>query len=163
MNGSDGIKPQINYEQLVENALKDVVRSALAIAQKSGLPGECHFFITFLTYHEGVSIPDRLRESHPEKMTIIIQHQFWDLLVDKEHFEITLSFGGQKEHLIIPFMAITEFNDPSVGFGLQFSLLDDIDDEEDPIDIDISMGNTDEAMPKESADVVSLDTFRKKN
>ena len=162
MNGSDGIKPQINYEQLVENALKDVVRSALAIAQKSGLPGECHFFITFLTDHDGVSIPDRLRESHPEKMTIIIQHQFWDLQVDKEHFEITLSFGGQKEHLIIPFMAITEFNDPSVGFGLQFSLLDDNDDG-DGVAFDEDADNADEPMPKVSADVVSLDTFRKKN
>ncbi len=162
MNESEGIKPQINYEQLVESALKEVVRSALTIAQKSGLPGECHFFITFLTDHEEVSIPDRLRESHPEKMTIIIQHQFWDLLVDKEHFEITLSFGGQKEHLNIPFAAITEFNDPSVGFGLQFSLLDDSDDDDNDImdDVMISM---DEPTPKVSADVVSLDTFRKKN
>jgi len=162
MNGSDGLKPQINYEQLVENALKDVVRSALAIAQKSGLPGECHFFITFLTDHDDVTIPDRLRESHPEKMTIIIQHQFWDLLVEQEHFEITLSFGGQKEHLHIPFAAITEFNDPSVGFGLQFSMLDDGDDDDSDLPED-EMDTTDEPLPKGSADVVSLDTFRKKN
>jgi hypothetical protein len=160
MVDENAVKPQINYELLVENALKDVVRSALMITQETGLPGETHFFITFNTNQDDVNIPDRLKESHPDKMTIIIQHQFWDLVVDQSHFEITLSFGGQKEHLSVPFTAITEFNDPSAGFGLQFTMMENNDNDEDISELD---EDTAEDIPAKSADVVSLDTFRNKS
>ncbi|MGB2061152.1 MAG: SspB family protein [Candidatus Puniceispirillales bacterium] len=160
MVDDNAVKPQINYELLVENALKDVVRSALMITQETGLPGETHFFITFNTNQDDVTIPDRLKESHPDKMTIIIQHQFWDLVVDQSHFEITLSFGGQKEHLSVPFTAITEFNDPSAGFGLQFTMMENNDNDEDISELD---DHAAEDVPAKSADVVSLDTFRNKS
>ena len=160
MADENAVKPQINYELLVENALKDVVRSALMITQETGLPGETHFFITFNTNQDDVNIPDRLKESHPDKMTIIIQHQFWDLVVDQSHFEITLSFGGQKEHLSVPFTAITEFNDPSAGFGLQFTMMENNDNDEDISELD---DHSAEDVPAKSADVVSLDTFRNKS
>lgn len=160
MADENAVKPQINYELLVENALKDVVRSALMITQETGLPGETHFFITFNTNQDDVNIPDRLKESHPDKMTIIIQHQFWDLVVDQSHFEITLSFGGQKEHLSVPFTAITEFNDPSAGFGLQFTMMENNDNDEDISELDDHVA---EDVPAKSADVVSLDTFRNKS
>lgn len=163
MSDESGIKPQINYELLVENALKDVVRSALMITQQTGLPGETHFFITFNTTHDDVDIPSRLKESHPDKMTIIIQHQFWDLVVDHSHFEITLSFGGQKEHLSIPFTSITEFNDPSAGFGLQFTMMENNDNEEHDTSDSNDDNTTTEDVPAKSADVVSLDTFRNKS
>ena len=162
MSDENGIKSQINYELLVENALKDVVRSALMITQEQGLAGETHFFITFNTNQEYVNIPFRLKESHPEKMTIIIQHQFWDLVVDDSHFEITLSFGGQKEDLSIPFTAITEFNDPSAGFGLQFTMMENNDNVEDISEDDSNDTNTGDIAAK-SADIVSLDTFRNKS
>lgn len=160
MADENAVKPQINYELLVENALKDVVRSALMMTQETGLPGETHFFITFNTNQDDVNIPDRLKESHPDKMTIIIQHQFWDLVVDQSHFEITLSFGGQKEHLSVPFTAITEFNDPSAGFGLQFTMMENNDNDEDISELD---DHSAEDVPAKSADVVSLDTFRNKS
>lgn len=160
MADENAVKPQINYELLVENALKDVVRSALMITQETGLPGETHFFITFNTNQDDVNIPDRLKESHPDKMTIIIQHQFWDLVVDQSHFEITLSFGGQKEQLSVPFTAITEFNDPSAGFGLQFTMMENNDNDEDISELDDHVA---EDVPAKSADVVSLDTFRNKS
>ena len=162
MSDENGIKSQINYELLVENALKDVVRSALMITQEQGLAGETHFFITFNPNQEYVNIPFRLKESHPEKMTIIIQHQFWDLVVDDSHFEITLSFGGQKEDLSIPFTAITEFNDPSAGFGLQFTMMENNDNVED-ISADDSNDTNTEDIAAKSADIVSLDTFRNKS
>lgn len=156
--------PQINYELLVESALRTVVRSSLKIAEENGLPGEAHFYITFLTKYPGVDIPLRLSETHPERMTIILQHQFWDLEVRKEDFTVALSFGGTRETLIVPFMSVIDFNDPSVGFGLQFALEED-DDEDSIIDegeVAIDGGNLTEDAAPVSAEVVSLDTFRKK-
>ncbi|MCE2517786.1 MAG: hypothetical protein J4F41_08150 [Alphaproteobacteria bacterium] len=156
--------PQINYELLVESALRTVVRSSLKIAEQNGLPGNAHFYITFLTEYPGVNIPKRLKDSHPERMTIILQHQFWDLDVRKDDFTVSLSFGGKRETLTVPFMAVIDFNDPSVGFGLQFALEsnddDDVIDEGEtlPEGVDVT---TEKAAPV-SADVVSLDTFRKK-
>lgn len=163
MTSDNSFTPQINYELLVETALREVVRSALKIAEQSGLPGEAHFYITFLTEYPGVNIPKRLSESHPEKMTIILQHQYWDLSIDDETFSVSLSFGGQREKLVIPYMAVIDFNDPSVGFGLQFA--SDNADDDDIIDEGETLpgddDNHDDA-PLASADVVSLDTFRKK-
>jgi hypothetical protein len=111
---------QIRYDLLTQQALRGVVRSVLADAAKKGLPGDHHFFIEFDTLAPGVRMSDRLRAQHPEKMTIILQHQFWDLTVNDHAFEVGLSFGGITERLTIPFDAIHGFFDPSVQFGLQF-------------------------------------------
>lgn len=155
--------PQINYELLVESALRTVVRSSLKIAEQNGLPGNAHFYITFLTEYAGVEVPPRLKESHPDRMTIILQHQFWDLDVRKDDFTVSLSFGGIRETLVVPFMAVIDFNDPSVGFGLQFAL--ENPDDDDVIDegetLPEGVDQNDDA-PMASADVVFLDTFRKK-
>jgi hypothetical protein len=111
---------QIRYDLLTQQALRGVVRSVLTDAAKKGLPGEHHFYIAFDTQAEGVRLSERLRAQYPEEMTIILQHQFWDLLVGEHGFEIGLSFGGIPEKLAIPFEAINGFFDPSVQFGLQF-------------------------------------------
>jgi hypothetical protein len=110
----------IRYDLLTQQALRGVVRSVLADAAKKGLPGDHHFFIEFDTLAPGVRMSDRLRAQHPEKMTIVLQHQFWDLAVTEQAFEVGLSFGGVTERLTIPFDAIHGFFDPSVQFGLQF-------------------------------------------
>jgi hypothetical protein len=111
---------QIRYDLLTQQALRGVVRNVLTDAAKKGLPGDHHFFIEFDTLAPGVRMSDRLRAQHPEKMTIILQHQFWDLTVNEQSFEVGLSFGGITERLSIPFEAIHGFFDPSVQFGLQF-------------------------------------------
>jgi hypothetical protein len=111
---------QIRYDLLTQQALRGVVRNVLTDAAKKGLPGDHHFFIEFDTLADGVRMSDRLRAQHPEKMTIILQHQFWDLTVNEHAFEVGLSFGGITERLTIPFEAISGFFDPSVQFGLQF-------------------------------------------
>ena len=111
---------QIRYDLLTQQALRGVVRSVLTDAAKKGLPGEHHFYITFDTKAPGVRISERLLGQYPEEMTIILQHQFWDLRVDDDEFEVGLSFGGIPEKLTVPFEAINGFFDPSVQFGLQF-------------------------------------------
>jgi len=111
---------QIRYDLLTQQALRGVVRNVLSDADKKGLPGEHHFYIAFDTHAEGVNIPDRLRAQYPEEMTIILQHQFWDLKVTDETFEVGLSFGGVPAKLTVPFEAVKGFFDPSVQFGLQF-------------------------------------------
>jgi uncharacterized protein len=111
---------QIRYDLLTQQALRGVVRSVLTDTAKKGLPGDHHFYISFDTHAEGVRLSDRLLAQYPDEMTIILQHQFWDLKVDDEGFEVGLSFGGVPERLTVPFEAITGFFDPSVQFGLQF-------------------------------------------
>ena len=111
---------QIRYDLLTQQALRGVVRNVLADTAKKGLPGDHHFYISFDTHADGVRLSDRLLAQYPDEMTIILQHQFWDLKVDDEGFEVGLSFGGIPERLTVPFEAITGFFDPSVQFGLQF-------------------------------------------
>ena len=187
----------LNYELLVEDALRSVVRNSLSIVEKVGLPGETHFYISFSTIHPGVEISDDLRTKHPENMTIVLQHQFGDLSVGSEEFSITLFFAGKPSPMVIPFESITSFNDPSVGFGLQFGTTDEEDEEvERPIsdsgpnlvsnkdsgpdkrydtkqrassvDAPTRLQQSDASREQmaddgdNSADVVSLDTFRKK-
>ena len=112
----------LNYQALTEEALRGVVRQALSTAAERGLPGQHHFYLTFRTGYPGVEIADSLRERHPEEMTIVLQHQFWGLDVSDRQFSVTLSFNGQHERLTIPFAAVSAFVDPSVQFGLQFSI-----------------------------------------
>jgi len=111
---------QIRYDLLTQQALRGVVRNVLTDTAKKGLPGDHHFYISFDTRADGVRLSDRLRAQYPEEMTIILQHQFWDLKVGEEDFEVGLSFGGIPERLTVPFEAINGFFDPSVQFGLQF-------------------------------------------
>jgi hypothetical protein len=115
----------IRYDLLAQEALRGVVRHVLADAAKNGLPGDHHFYISFDTAAEGVRISPRLREQYPEEITIILQHQFWDLSVSDEGFEVGLSFGGVPERLVVPFPAIKGFFDPSVQFGLQFETIEE--------------------------------------
>ena len=110
----------IRYDLLTQQALRGVVRNVLSEAAKKGLPGEHHFYVSFDTQAEGVRLSDRLKAQYPEQMTIILQHQFWDLEVDEDGFSVGLSFGGVPEKLQVPFEAIKGFFDPSVQFGLQF-------------------------------------------
>jgi hypothetical protein len=110
----------IRYDLLTQQALRGVVRNVLTDAAKKGLPGDHHFYISFDTQADGVRMSDRLRAQYPEEMTVILQHQFWDLAVSDSGFEVGMSFGGIPEKLTIPFDAISGFFDPSVQFGLQF-------------------------------------------
>ena len=110
----------IRYDLLTQQALRGVVRSVLTDTAKKGLPGDHHFYISFDTKVDGVHMSDRLRAQYPDEMTIILQHQFWDLKVSEAEFEVGLSFGGVPERLTVPYEAINGFFDPSVQFGLQF-------------------------------------------
>lgn len=114
----------IRYDILAQAALRGVVRTVLADAAKKGLPGEHHFKITFNTTAPGVRLSDRTRARYPQDMTIVLQHQFWDLAVTDTAFEVGLSFGGVAERITVPFEAVTAFLDPSVQFGFQFETID---------------------------------------
>lgn len=117
-------KDVLRYDLMVQDALKGVVRKILTEAGRDGLPGEHHFYVTFRTTAPGVRLSQRLREKHPDEMTIVLQHQFWDLSVGEHSFEVGLSFSGVPERLLVPFDAITTFFDPSVQFGLKFETQD---------------------------------------
>jgi hypothetical protein len=110
----------IRYDLLAQDALRSVVRRVLTDAARKGLPGDHHFFISFDTRTDGVRVSSRLRDQYPDEMTIVLQHQFWDLKVGEDGFEVGLSFGGVPEKLVVPFTAIKSFLDPSVQFALQF-------------------------------------------
>jgi hypothetical protein len=113
-------KDVLRYDLMVQDALKGVVRKILTEAGRDGLPGDHHFYVTFRTTAPGVRLSQRLRDKHPDEMTIVLQHQFWDLSVGEHSFEVGLSFSGVPERLLVPFDAITTFFDPSVQFGLKF-------------------------------------------
>jgi hypothetical protein len=178
MTNDDKSRTGLNYELLVEDALRSVVRSSLRIVENIGLPGETHFYISFNSSYDGVELDESLRAKHPEQMTIVIQHQYADLQVSEDYFSVTLFFGGKPSPMIIPFQAITSFNDPSVGFGLQFGMLDNGDDEDglsldddsnaasaktnDGNDTKEHKGKDTATDDEKTAEVVSLDTFRKR-
>lgn len=164
----------LRYDKMVESALRGVVRQAVGEVQKGGLPGDHHFYITFLTEYPGVAIPGYLRERYPGEMTIVLQYQFSDLSVDAEKINVTLSFNNVPEKLVIPLSAVTIFADPSVNFALQFQPLGEMleagDDEPGPDDDGSAPKGKGKgkppAAPKADAaktgEVVSLDQFRKK-
>lgn len=147
---------EINYDKLIEQALKQVVVEALKIAETQGLPGENHFYITFKTDHPDTIIPENLKIQYPETMTIVLQHQYSNLIVTDSCFSVELSFGGHQQTLIIPFEAITYFADPYAKFGLSFSFYENGDvhtlDDIDP----------DRKVSGETAQIISFDSFRKK-
>ncbi|MGH6985613.1 MAG: SspB family protein [Caulobacteraceae bacterium] len=146
----------MGYEALHQEALRGVVRAALARAAQSGLPGEHHFYISFRTGAKGAEIPGELRTKYPEEMTIVLQNQFWDLEPGEAAFSVTLQFGGQPKRLVIPYGAISRFWDPSVQFMLALAPGPESEPE---TSAKSSPGPGEEAdKPK----IVSLDQFRKK-
>ena len=173
----------IRYDILAQDALRGVIRKVLTEVAATGyLPGDHHFFITFMTEAPGVRISTALKERYPEQMTIVVQHQFWDLKVTESLFEIGLSFSDKPEKLVVPFAAIRGFYDPSVNFEPEFDTVmeeaaNDMDDDgttsdeeiaqvvEELIDKENTKSEGDEGKEDsgKSAEVVSLDSFRKKN
>ncbi|HEY8005975.1 MAG TPA: ClpXP protease specificity-enhancing factor SspB [Methylocella sp.] len=115
----------LRYDLLVQDALRGVIRQVLYGAARNGLPGDHHFYISFRTHAKGVRLSSRMRELYPDEMTIILQHQFWDLTVGDDAFEVGLSFRNVPEMLLIPFEAVTRFFDPSVGFEAKFAVEDE--------------------------------------
>lgn len=164
---------ELDYDYLMHKALRTLMRDVLEMVSEIGdAPGAHHFYIEFVTDAPGVSIPDALKEEYPERMTIVLQHQFENLEVDENKFEVTLWFKGKESRLIVPFQAVTSFADPSVQFGLRFEPLDEKEagDEsaaeaaaETPAEgEEANADDGAEEKPSEGADVVSLDAFRKK-
>lgn len=159
--------PALDYPRLVHDALRDVVRRAMAQVAEEGLPGEHHFVLAFKTGEAGVRVPPFLRDLHPEEMTVVLQNQFWDLEVDREAFSVTLAFGGARQRITVPFAALTAFADPSVPFGLRF--------EPAPVEPEAeggeaagegaaaAAGEASPPAPGDAAKVVRLDRFRKKD
>jgi hypothetical protein len=151
---------ELPYDRWLEDALRGVIRRALTHTAEYGLPGAHHFYITFATGAEGVELPSELRTKYPEEMTIVLQHQFWDLTVQHDLVSVTLKFQGRPSRLVIPLSAITAFGDPSVNFGLQLKTLSAEDEERR------GGGARETAERAEgeraSGQVIALDTFRKK-
>ncbi len=167
----------IRYDVLARDALRGVLRKVLIDAAEHGLPGEHHFFITFVSKADGVKLSPRLLAQYPEEMTVILQHQFWDLTVTEDRFEVGLSFNGIPERLVVPFAAIKSFYDPSVQFGLSFET--EAAAAEAPAASTPAAATPAQALPSppashdaptesevpktgEGAEVVRLDRFRKK-
>jgi hypothetical protein len=153
----------LHYDVMIENALREVVRQTLVKVVANGLPGDHHFYITFLTTVPGVEIPDYLKKQYPSEMTIVLQYQFFGLTVNDDSFSVMLSFNNQRERLHIPFAAITTFADPSVNFALQFqsSLPDEGEGEsESPASAPSEKERT--STEDKKGEVISLDKFRKK-
>jgi uncharacterized protein len=147
----------IRYDILAQEALRGVVRKVLSEVVKTGLPGEHHFFISFVTRAPGVRMSQRLLDQYDKEMTIVLQNQYWDLKVSETGFEVGLSFDGQHENLAIPFSALKGFFDPSVQFALRFDVSEDA-----PAAADTPPGSPEPTDEKPGEKVVSLDSFRKK-
>ncbi len=151
----------IDYDSLIQEALRSVVRNTLNSVITDGLPGAHHFYITFKTDRDDVIMPSYLRDQHPEEVTIVLQHQFWDLEADAHRFCVTLSFNGMQERLSVPYNALISFMDPSVKFGLQFM------PENSQTTTEVESNDKSPKSKKKSSksnknNVVTLDTFRKK-
>ncbi|MDO8288885.1 MAG: ClpXP protease specificity-enhancing factor SspB [Parvibaculum sp.] len=150
---------QMHYDEMAQEALRGVIRKALEVAKTKGLPGEHHFYISFRTGAPGVSVSEKLRSQYPEEMTIVLQHQFWNLDVREDGFSVDLTFNKIPETLVVPYSAVHAFFDPSVQFGLQF----EVKKPDTPViaPVAASAASTD-TEPKPDGAVVSLDAFRKK-
>jgi hypothetical protein len=176
----------IRYDILAQDALRGLVRKVMSEVARTGLPGEHHFYVTFATTAPGVRVSTRLLDQYPEEMTIVLQHQYWDLVVTEHAFEVGLSFKGIPERLFVPFSAVKRFADPSVGFELQFVVAPsaqrvaepEATEQKAPIALvpthpeqeapkakpkaEPAKPETAEPPPAGAAQVVSLDAFRKK-
>jgi len=149
---------EINYGQMMQQAMQGLLKSILERVAKEGLPGDHHFFITFDTRHPGVVMADWLKETYPEEITIVMQEWFDGLAVMPDRFTVTLNFNDTPEPMVIPFDAIRTFVDPSVEFGLRFDAQENVPDFEELPDFD---NEDDDDEPHKDAEVVSLDAFRK--
>ncbi len=154
---------EMHYEQLAQDALRGVIRSALErAALPDGIPGAHHFYVTFRTRAPGVSVPPDILAKYPDEMTVVLQHQYWDLKVEPTKFSVMLKFGGMPKVLAMPYTAVTRFYDPSVQFLLQFEAPATVDE----IAAEIAAAEPERTPPPEGDDdgpkVVSLDQFRKK-
>ena len=163
----------LQYETWIEEALRGVIRQTLTHAADDGLPGDHHFYVTYRTDADGVGLPGYLRAEHPEEMTIVLQHEFEDLVVEDEAFLVTLRFNGKPERLRVPFAAVLTFADPSVDFGLQLNMAEGADG---GMETGSAAGNFEPLAAKASAqqdaarpadgkskgEVIALDAFRKK-
>ncbi|MDR3424929.1 MAG: ClpXP protease specificity-enhancing factor SspB [Alphaproteobacteria bacterium] len=154
----------LRYDLMIEAALRDVVRETVETVALDGLPGDHHFYITFLTKFPGVKVPDYLRKQYPDEMTIVLQYQFFGLKLEDDCIKVTLSFNNVKEDLIVPINAITTFADPSVNFALQFQNAADSSDAAENTDDDSGKAPSSQNTEREEkrGEVISLDKFRKK-
>ena len=159
---------KIEYGQLVEQALRTVVRDVLKKLSRNEVPAPHHFYVTFRTEHPDVIIPEYLQERYPSEMTIVLQHQYWDLEVGEDQFSVKLSFNEVPESLTVPFAAIKVFADPGVEFGLQFTLDGSGEPETQALPLnrppalrDVKKEDEEET-PEGGAEIVTLDRFRKK-
>ena len=158
----------IGYDEIIENSMRSVIYETLKKIEKTGLPGKHYLIITFLTRFPGIILPKHLIEKYPEEMTIAIQYQYKSLTVEHEQFKISLSFGGKNEKMVIPYKAVTSFADPSMNFGLKFSVnYDDLEGFENGDYGESNLANKVAGKEKSgeiidlSAKVISLDDFRK--
>lgn len=159
----------IGYDEIIENSMRLVIHETLKKVEKSGLPGKHYFVLTFLTNFPGASISKTLKEKYPEEMTIVIQYQYKSLVVEHDAFKISLSFNGKYEKLVVPYRSIVSFADPSMNFGLKFSVsYEDAENSSENDKIDLNHANVNESKTGSksqnidlSAKVVSLDAFRK--
>ncbi|HST91105.1 MAG TPA: ClpXP protease specificity-enhancing factor SspB [Brevundimonas sp.] len=154
---------EMHYEQLAQDALRGVIRAALErAAMPEGIPGAHHFYVTFKTRAPGVSVPPDIMAKYPDEMTVVLQHQYWDLKVEPNRFSVMLKFGGMPKVLAMPYTAVTRFYDPSVQFLLQFEAPATVEE----IAAEVAQAAPPAAAPSDGGDegpkVVSLDQFRKK-
>ncbi len=161
---SDDAQPAeslIPYERWTDDALREVVIRALELAAGTGLPGEHHFYITFRTDHPGTRVPGHLKARYPQEMTVVLQHQYEGLVVDRAggSFTVRLHFGGVPSTLVVPFVALTGFADPAVRYGLRFQPSLDATPEAEP---EAEAEQPPAPAPEAPAQVVSLDAFRRR-
>jgi hypothetical protein len=151
------------YEAWIQESLRTVMRLALDRTARQGLPGEHHFYITFRTDHPGVRMPARFKAQYPHEMTVVLQHQFEALEADAEGFAVTLFFGGVPAQLTVPWLAVTQFADPSVRFGLRFEPKDGESVPQPEAEAPEAVPDGSEPAPAaDTPQVVSLDAFRKR-
>ena len=156
-------EPGFDYESLIQDALQGMVRDVIRHAAERGLPGDHHFYITFLTRFPGVELPDRLAHQYPREMAIVLQHQYWDLSVSEQAFSVCLSFDNRREKLVIPFAALSGFADPSSAFSLRFQERSAPAENAGPVAA--TAAEAPESSPSDgtmTGEVVSLSQFRRK-
>ena len=149
-------KKSIDYDRIVEETLRLVVKKSLQLINEEGLPGDHHFYISFDSTYKGVKVPSELKAGEDNEIKIILQHQFWDLTIHDDKFSVILSFNGNKKNISVPFNSITSFSDPSVGFSLQFK--------KDFLSEKTISSNklSEKKKQKFKAEIFSLDAFRSK-
>lgn len=156
------VNETLDYAAYVDSAMRGAVREILRRVERTGMPGQHHFFVSFRTDFPGVVMSDMLRAKYPQEITIVLQHQFWDLKVEQDLFRVSLSFSNIPEKLVVPFAALTGFADPSTKFGLQFhgERPEAPTDAKQPVFENVAFPEDEDN--KESAEIIALDAFRKK-